>query len=258
MKLIFSFCFCWVFLPILSSGFEVYDVKSLSLGRLNALGETLSNPSALSFQEKRSVGISVQNHFCIKELNTCSTYVLFPDPRLACGFGISGYGFENYRLWMFRSAFSKKIHSKLSLGVGFSYEFVSGLYDDNIAKTIGANFGLSFFVSEYIQCVLLFENFVNELELWQKNISGGMKYILSKDCCLFLEGKSDFLSFQRISAGTDYELLEQFHLRAGFYSNPLTPTFGLSFTTGNMLIDVACDKHSYLGYSTSLGIAFQF
>jgi hypothetical protein len=86
----------------------------------------------------------------------------------------------------------------------------------------------------------------------------GISYHAGESCRFLLEcafRKDEAFSF---SSGLEYELDDRFYVRMGLYTKPLTPTFGISFSLSPFSVDVACDKHQVLGYSTMLGISYQF
>ncbi len=258
MKNVFIFYLCWLSLPAFSSDSTESDPHSSALGRIQALSESFPNPSALSFYQVPAAGISVMNHFEIKELNTLSGYVIFPNKWLDSGFRMSSSGIEDYRKWLIQGGFSKKIHPKLSIGAILHYEKISSAGDEEIDPVVGFDIGLTFQMNPHFRWALLVKNAADNSKENTTSIHAGVDYSISTACDFLLEGGAGIDGSTRFSAGINYELADRFYIRTGLYSEPLTPTFGLAVARGNLILDISCDKHASLGYSTGIGLSYQF
>ena len=259
MKPVFLFlALMGVFTPCFPSVPNVNDIKSQSLGGLRALSERSLNPTIWSFQEKKRLGMSVQNHFQIKELNSFSGYAIFPNSWLDAGGCVSEFGYEDYHQWEVSAGFSKKLHSQIALGTNLRYRQVTGIYGEGIRPYLGLDLALSYKMNDHLHWGLLFEGVAHNSPGADRMLSLGIDYSLLASCHLFMEYGSNFEDVSRLSIGIDYELMEHFFVRAGCYTQDFAPTFGVSFALSQFVIDVACDRHAYLGYSTGLGISYQF
>ncbi len=233
------------------------DPRSLSLGNVRALSRQLGNPASLSFREKPLIGITVHNRFEMKELNTGEGYILFPNAWLDTGMKIARFGYSDYELWSGTFGLSKKITPFFSLGCNmhYSYERIS---PDESRSVLQTDIGMYFRLSEKVEAGLLAENPLSNDPYTVFALRGGIGWQVYPSCLLLIEFFSDFNQQFNLSMGVEYELLEQWVLRAGFRTDPGTPTFGLAYSVRSYTVDFHYSNHYLLGNSTSLGVSFHF
>jgi hypothetical protein len=256
MKYSFVAFFLLIASMLAASDNSNFDVRSVSLGRVHALSTTGINPAFLSFRQKPWLSLSVHNRFQIKELNTFALNGIFPNRLLDAGLQLTELGYEDYHLRTVRGSFAKLLTSRVALGTNIRYQQTTGLYDENNRSFLYADIGIFFRLNETVHLAFLSENLLNNAgDVCRSSI--GVNYEVSTSCCLLLECnvRKDAAGF---SSGVEYELMDHFYCRAGLYTRPLTPTFGVSFLLNTFAVDVACDRHQVLGYSTMLGISYQF
>lgn len=256
MRLFFLFLFVFSFYFVY--GQVNMDVRSFSLGKVQSLSGNLGNPSCLSFQDKKSIGLGVNNYFEIKELNTFWIYSLVPNKMLDIGINISDYCYQDYHLLTFKTGFSKKVNQRLSLGASLCFNKILTESDKNFRTEIRSDLGIIFKSNEQIQWALFVKDFVNNTSNDESMIYCGSSYKPVNTCSLLLELSSDFRNFSQLSAGFEYELKQYFFIRAGMITNPFTPTFGVGYTIENFTFDFGINKHQILGYSNALEISYHF
>jgi hypothetical protein len=257
MKLILSFLFSLIPALVSAENHLNLNVRSIALGRVHAFDSGVVNPSSLSFHQASVLGFSVHNQFQIKGLNNFACYGIFPNRFLDAGLQVLEYGYEDYHRWTVQGSFSKKITSRIALGTSFRYQQFSNFREEEIKPLIHADLGLFFRINEKVAVALLSEDVISNTQD-KCQVFIGLNYSIAASCNFLLEcvvREQEPLSF---SSGIEYELMDHFYFRMGAYSHPLTPTFGLSFSLKPFSVDVACDKHSFLGYSLMLGISYQF
>jgi hypothetical protein len=257
MKLILSFLFGVIPALVSAENQLNLNARSVALGRVHALESGVINPSSLSFVQTPTLGFSVYNQYQIKELNNFACYGILPNKLLDIGLQVLKYGYEDYYRWTVQGSFSKKITSMIALGTSFRYQQFSNFGEEEIKPLMHVDLGLFFRINEKLTAALLAEDVINNAQDKCRS-SIGLDYSVVSSCKFLLEctvREKEPLSF---SSGIEYELMDHFYFRMGVYSHPLTPTFGVSFSLRPFSIDVACDKHSFLGYSVMLGISYQF
>jgi hypothetical protein len=85
----------------------------------------------------------------------------------------------------------------------------------------------------------------------------GLKYTPSQKVNIFAEVSKDINFEVRTHWGVEYELIEDFNLRAGVATQPVEITFGAGYQLKNgFILDIASRYHEVLGLSPSIGIVF--
>ncbi|MDR0863601.1 MAG: hypothetical protein LBO74_01555 [Candidatus Symbiothrix sp.] len=254
--LILSFvCFSQTSLAV--SELFFMDARSFALGNVHALSDELLNPATIAFSEQRQAGISVLNRFQMKELNTANLYLKYPNKWLDAGVKFSTFGYEDYRISQMQASFAKKIAPNLSLGIQLAYLNESSILEENARQTFTSGLGVYYRLNEKIDLALLGENLLHTFD--DNPVCGyaGMKYKPFENSVLLLEanyGKETQFTF---SLGFEYEILNQFLIRAGFRSNPKTPSFGIAYQWNKWTVEAGFSFHSVLGVSSIIGVNFE-
>jgi hypothetical protein len=230
------------------------DVRSFSLGKIRALSEELLNPANISFSDGKEAGIYVFNQFQMKELNTSVLYLKYPNKRLDTGVKLSVFGYADYRIIQSQFSFAKKIFPNFAAGIHLIYLNESSLLEARSRHYLTSDVGFYFNLNEQVDLALLGENLLSTLDENQWNVSAGLKYKVAEHSTFLLETSSGKETHFNFSAGFEYEIMEQFILRAGFGSNPRIPSFGIAYQWNNWIIDAGFSIHSTLGVSSMIGI----
>jgi hypothetical protein len=230
------------------------DARSFALGNVHALSDELLNPASISFSEQRQTGISVLNRFQMKELNTANLYLKYPNKWLDAGIKFSTFGYEEYRFSQMQVSFAKKIVPNLSLGIQLAYLNESSILEENAPHSFTSGLAVYYRLNEGIDLTLLGENLLHTSDNNPVGGYAGMKYQPFENSVLLLEivyGKEIPFNF---SVGFEYEILNQFTLRAGFRSNPKTPSFGIAYQWNKWTVEAGFSFHSVLGVSSLIGV----
>lgn len=257
LKLVGILLFSLFGLPFSSFAAEAVDVRSLSLGKIRALSDYVIPASAFEGEQKR-LGFSLSNHFQLSELTTFSAYSLLPVKSVQTGLRIYYFGFEDYSQCSTQLALAQRLSDNWYAGVALFYQYTSGVYEDRSEHYITAHLALSYKASEAVWFSFLLENCIENAFSETRRYSLGAQWVVTQQARAFAEFGFDGKDYKRLSLGIEYELISSFYLRAGAYTQTGSPTFGLSFRWDNWSADLACDRHSLLGYNTSLGVNYTF
>jgi hypothetical protein len=239
-----------------SKELNTYDVRSFSLGKIRALSDELLNPATIPFSNRKEGGISIFNRFQMKELNTATLYLKYPNKWLDTGVKLSTFGYSDYRIIQSQFDFAKKIFPDFSVGIYLCYLNESSIMETHPGHYLTSGLGFYFHLNEQIDLALLGENLLYTSDENRLNISAGLKYKVAEHSLFLLEvsnGNERHFSF---SAGFEYEIFNQFIVRSGFNSNPETPSFGIAYQWNKWIIDAGFSFHSSLGTSSMIGIKF--
>lgn len=232
-----------------------HDIRSFTLGDIHALSEELLNPAALSFSGTTEAGLTVFNRFNMKELNTASLYLKYPNRWLDGGSKLSVFGYKDYQIIYLQIALAKKVHSSLSLGIHFNYLNESSILKENREGYYSSHFGAWYVPCEKINLALLIENLLSSTNKNPVNGYLGIKYLPLESIFFLAEGKYLNQKHFSFSLGLEYLINKQFILRSGFQVNPELPSFGITYLFGRWNLSTGFSFHTILGINSSIGIS---
>ncbi|GHT56056.1 hypothetical protein FACS189446_7990 [Bacteroidia bacterium] len=234
------------------------DVRALALGNIKALSRSLTNPAYLACSEQKELGASVYNRFLMKELNTMSLYAMVPNQTIDAGFLFSTYGYEDYRLLQGQVSLAKKLSSCISIGTKLTYLNENSILEPESNRYLSADIGLYYLINESFEAAFTTENLLHTSNPFQTFYDVGILYRLLPNCKVLLETGSDFRKYLDVKAGIEYEIAGQLIVRAGFKTQPKTPSIGFAYTGTQWKTEVAFLLHPVLGVSNAIGIAYFF
>jgi hypothetical protein len=232
------------------------DVRSFSLGKVRALSDELLNPANIPFSGRREGGISIFNRFRMKELNTATLYLKYPNRWLDAGVKLATFGYADYRIIQSQFGFAKKIFSDFAMGAYLSYFNESSIMETHSSHHLTSGLGFYFNLNEQVDLALLGENLLATSDENRLNVSAGLKYKVAEHSLFLLEASSGEERRFGFSAGFEYEIFSRFAIRSGFCSNPKTPAFGIAYQWNQWIIDAGFSFHSALGTSSMIGVKF--
>jgi hypothetical protein len=234
------------------------DTRALALGNIKALSRGMSNPAYLAFMEQKELGASVYNRFKMKELNTMSIYTLIPNQAIDAGFLFSSYGYEDYRLLQGQVNLAKKLSSSFSIGTNLTYINENSILEPENKNCFSADIGFYYRINESLEAAFVTENLLHTSSPFPVICDVGILYRLLTTCSVLIETGYDFRKYPDVKAGIEYEIAGQFTVRAGFGTQPKTPSIGFAYAGRQWKTDVAFLLHPILGLSSAIGIACFF
>jgi hypothetical protein len=234
------------------------DTRALSLGNIKALSRNLSNPAYLAFKEQKELGASVYNRFMMKELNTVSIHAFISNRTIDAGFLFSSYGYEDYRLIQGQASLAKKLSSSFSIGTNLTYLHENSILEPESKSYLSADVGLYYRINESFEAAFTTENLLHTSSPFSTLYDVGILYRLLPNCIVLIETGSDFRKYFEVKAGIEYEIAGQFTVRAGFKTQPKTPSIGFAYTGTQWKTEVAFLLHPVLGISSAIGVSYFF
>jgi hypothetical protein len=234
------------------------DARALALGNIKALSRGLSNPAYLAFKERKELGAFVYNRFKMKELNTMNIYTLIPNRAIDAGFLFSTYGYEDYRLLQGQMNLAKKLSSSFSIGANLTYMNENSILEPEDKNCFSAGVGFYYRINESLEAAFSAENLLHTISSFHATYNAGILYRLLPACSVLIETGYDFRKYLDIKAGIEYEIAGQFTVRAGFRTQPKTPSIGFAYTGSQWKTEVAFLLHPVLGLSNAIGMAYFF
>ncbi|MFZ4454945.1 MAG: hypothetical protein ACOYOT_01865 [Bacteroidales bacterium] len=241
------------------------NARSASLGNAGASLISSINPGANSLTPENSASIHYLNPYGIKELSTVSGHLFFHNKVLDFGAVVSRFGYDKFNETRFSASVSKRLSSRLSLGIRLNYySLLMSSFEER--KNI-ITFDIGFlavptpkltigFIAEHILRTT-YTTDRGEFEL-PMTLRFGANYQLTKE----------FLMVGEIAKATDDDVLvkiggellpiDDVALRVGLMTNPMRPTFGVGYSPSRLSFDVTSVYHTVLGFHTQFSMAYKF
>ncbi|MDD2983795.1 MAG: hypothetical protein PHQ74_10445 [Crocinitomicaceae bacterium] len=268
IRFYFTFLSLLTCLFVQSQGWQPAGSRSMSMANSTvALADVWSyhhNPAGLAFVKKTAAGLSYENRFLLKELQTQALVVAQPLKVGVLSAGAQMYGHRAYKTTRVGLGYSMLLGENISAGVQLNYQ---GIRIDQYGSkgTVTAEAG---FLAKINSKVSLGFSVMNlgmakltefEDDRFSTFMRLGLNYQISKKVIILAEVDKSIETKLRAKAGMEYELLDRFFLRMGVASNPTEITFGFGYEFKNRLkLDLGSAWHQHLGWSPHFGLTYEF
>ena len=256
-------------LPFISNGqgWVPAGARSMSMGNASSTFTDVwayhNNPGALAEVKNFSAGLSYENRFLLKELQNQGLASALPLKVGVLSFGGHMYGYNRFRSYKGGVGYSLKLAEMISAGVQLNYQGIT-LSDGygsrgNMTAELGVygkiskNWKLGFSVFNLNRAKLS----DYEDDRFSTIMRLGSSYLFSKKFLLSIEAEKDLEHAFRFKSGLEYQVVEQFYLRAGVVTQPLELSFGLGYHLKKVHIDFGTAYHQILGWSPHFSLVFE-
>ena len=258
----------FILLPIslLSQGWLPAGARSNSMANASvALSDAWAyhhNPGALAEVTKLSVGVSYENRFLLKELQSQGFVYIQPLKKGVISMGAQSYGYTNFRTFRGGLGYSMKLSEKFMAGVQMNYQSLrlSEMYGSK--QTVTAEFGILGLLTEKWRVGMSVFNLGRaKLSSYQDDrfstvMRLGTSYSFSEKLTVVAEAEKNLEYPIRLKAGLDYMIAKQFFFRAGVASQPVEVTFGFGYKMKSLQLDLGSAYHQQLGWSPHFGLTY--
>ena len=264
MKSLF-FSILFLFLQLISVGQNNFNssVQSGGIGDCNA---TLSgvwsidgNIAGATNIDRISLGLSLENKFGLKKLNSKTALIAIPTNGGVFGLSVQQYGFNLYNENKMGISFSKKLSQTFNSGIKINY------YNTHIDKLENIGF-VSFEIGmqkELNRQLTMGAHLNNPFNFTENNtldniISVGLLYKVNQKVNLYTEGENADYNEMSVKCGLEYEIIDQMFLRTGYNSKNNKNTFGFAYSYKKYRVDIATYHHETLGFSSQFSLSTSF
>lgn len=265
MKLILVLFYSFITLFSFSQGIVPAGARSMSMGNASTTFSDVwayhNNPGALATVEKFSVGLSYENRFLLKQLQSQGVAVAIPLKVGVLSFGGHLYGYSLYRSTKVGMGYSMKLSEKFFAGVQLNYQNLT-IQNYQSKNTLTAEVGLFAKITDkWLLGVSVFNLGRAKLSDYQDDRFStvfrlGSSYQFSKKLLFSGEFQKDLDSPLRFRAGLEYEVVDHFFVRGGFQSTPTEFTFGLGYHFKQIRLNVGSAYERIVGWSPHFSISF--
>lgn len=221
------------------------------------------NPGALAEVDKVSFGISYENRFLLKELQSQGMVYVQPLKKGVLSIGAQLYGFELYRTYRAGVGYSMKLSEMLSAGVQMNYQGIRLSDNYGSKNTVTAELGLLAKITEEWKIgVSIFNLGRSKLSEFQDDrfstlMRLGTSYSFSEKVIVAAEFEKNIDFPLRFKTGIDYQVIDNFFFRAGFATQPVEFSFGFGYKLKNFQLDLGSAYHQQLGWSPHFSLTYK-
>jgi len=254
----FSFCQGW--LPMGS--------RSHALGNASVAIDDIwayhHNPANLVAVKKLGFGLSYENRFLLKELQSQGFVVALPLKVGVISLGLQSFGFKNFRTNRLGVGYSMKLAEFLSCGVQLNYHQVrlTDAYGRKDALT--AEIGLKANVTDNWKVAFSVFNLTRTKisEFGEDRLTTlmrfGTQYTFSEKVMLVAELEKNIEFPVRFKTGIEYSPIRKLFLRGGFATQPIEISAGLGYRFKEQFqLDIGSAYHQILGWSPNFSLTYQ-
>ena len=253
----FSFCQGW--LPMGS--------RSHALGNASVAIDDIwayhHNPANLVSVKKLGLGLSYENRFLLKELQSQGFVVALPLKAGVISIGLQSFGFKNFRTNRLGLGYSMKLAEFLSCGVQLNYHQVrlTDAYGRKDALT--AELGLRADITDNWKVAFSIFNLTRTKisEFSEDRLTTlmrlGTQYTFSEKVMLVAELEKNIEFPVRFKTGIEYSPIRKLFLRGGFATQPIEISAGLGYRFKEQFqLDLGSAYHQILGWSPNFSFTY--
>lgn len=221
------------------------------------------NPGALAELEKQTVGISYENRFLLKELQSQGFVFAQPIKTGVVSVGAQLYGYNAFRTYRVGAGYSLKLSERFSAGVQLNYQGLRLSENYGTKNSVSAEVGLLAKISEKWKIGMAVFNLGRmKLSDYQDDrfttvFRLGTSYTISKKVLVALEAEKNVDFPIRVKAGMDYQAIKNFYFRAGCATQPIEISFGFGYKFKVLQLDFGTAYHQQLGWSPHFSLTYQ-
>lgn len=241
--------------------------RSMSMANASAaeldVWSFFNNPGAIAGIETFECGLSYENRFLLKELQSQGLVFAIPLKKGVLSAGAHQYGYRQFRSIKAGVGYAMHLAKNLSAGVQLNYQ--SLLLNENYGSSqdLTAEIGLFYRVNEKWDFGFSAFN-VNQARLTTKPSDKyssifrlASAYQFSKRVRAAAELEKELEQAARLKVGLEYQAVDALFLRCGFATSRPEFTFGIGYKLKAVSIDLGSAYDQLLGWSPHFSIQYK-
>ncbi len=267
MRILLSLLVVGAFQFSFGQGWVPSGGKSMSMANASVCNTDVwayhNNPGAVGALEKLSVGVSYENRFLLKELQSQGFSVAVPLKIGVISVGGHMYGYNQFRSYKAGLGYSLKLAEKFYAGVQLNYQGLRLSQNYGSVNSMTAEAGFYGKIKDNWDVgIAIFNVGRSKLSDYQDDrfstiMRIGSSYTFSKKVLLSGEFEKDLDNPIRFRTGLEYQVLKNFFVRGGFATAPVELTFGFGYKFKQFQLGLGSAYHQILGWSPHFSIVFQ-
>ena len=260
------FVFALQSIALFSQGWMPMGARSNSLANasvtLTDVWAFHHNPGALGELKALSAGISYENRFLLRELQSQGLVIAQPLKVGVVSIGAQFYGYNQYRTQRIGAGYSMKLTDFLFAGVQLNYQglTLNENYGSNHSMTAEA--GIQALISDKWRIGVSVFNIgraklsVFEDDRYSTIMRLGTSYTISDKVIVLAEAFKNLESKVDFKGAVEYQAFDNFFIRAGASSAPVEFTFGFGYKWKTIQFDLGSGYHQILGWSPNFSLSY--
>ncbi|NRA13435.1 MAG: hypothetical protein HRT57_15930 [Crocinitomicaceae bacterium] len=267
LKLLLSGLLIGLFQFSYAQGWVPSGGKSMSMANASVCNNDVwgfhNNPGALADVEKITVGLSYENRFLLKELQSQGIAVAVPLKMGVLSFGGHMYGYNQFRSYKAGLGYSMKLADKFYAGVQLNYQGLRLSQNYGGVNSMTAEVGVYGKITDQWKVgIAVFNLGRSKLSDYQDDrfstiMRIGSSYTFSKKVMFSGEFEKDLDNPIRLRTGMEYQLINNFFVRGGFATAPVELTFGFGYKFKQIQLNFGSAYHQILGWSPHFSLVYQ-
>lgn len=240
-------------------GYGIGQIQSAIYGLDAAFG----NAAGLVDYKKSVIGVNGIQRFMISDLNQLAiagTHKINTHSVLAVNLDLLQH--HDLQMHQYALSYGRKIVQNFNIGLRMKYQRIS-LAEYGSRGYINTDISLqykplkSLLVGLIVSDLMSFQN--NEAEQINPFIEIGIAYLLS-DRVNFYGAFSQEINYEKsIHLGFSYQIMNDLTLKAGYFTNPGSFTFGIAYGfTRDLKVEMSTAAHNQLGFSPSAQLLYSY
>lgn len=266
MKNYLLLCICFISITSFGQGWTPMGARSMAMANasttINDVWAYHHNPGALGDVEEFTAGISYENRFLLKELQSQGFAVAVPMKVGVISVGGQLYGSEQFRSYKAGLGYSMKLSEKFFAGVQLNYIGLRLPENYGSANSMTAEVGIYAKLTDKWKLGASVFNLgrakLGEFEddRFTTLMRIGSSYSFSKKVLLAIDFEKNLDYALRIKTGVEYEVVDHFKLRGGFATAPIELSAGIGYEWKQLEISAGSSYHQVLGWSPNFSLVF--
>lgn len=252
----------------LSFGQGGYPAGSRSMSMANAsvsmydIWSYHNNPGALSKLDRFSAGLSYENRFLLKELQTQGLSVVIPLKTGVLSVGGTSFGYSQFRSSKAGVGYAMPLAERFHAGVQLNYQGIQLSQNYGSTSTMTAEAGVYAEVTDnWSFGFAIFNLGRTRLSDFQDDrlstiMRFGSAYTISKKVLVTAEFEKSIDYALRFKSGVEYQAINNFYIRGGIATTPVEFTFGTGYNFGLVQFDLGSAYHQILGWSPHFSVQY--
>jgi len=251
----------------LGQGWTPMGARSMAMANasstLNDVWGYHHNPGALGDIQEITAGLSYENRFLLKELQSQGFAVAVPLKVGVISVGGQLYGSQQFRTYKAGLGYSMKLSDKFFAGVQLNYLGLRLPENYGNANTMTGEVGI------YAKITDDWKIGASVFNLGRAKLSEfaddrfttmmrlGTSYSFSDKVLVALDFEKSLDYDVRIKTGVEYEVVKNFRLRGGFATAPIELSAGVGYEWKQLQLSVGSSYHQILGWSPNFALIFK-
>jgi hypothetical protein len=249
-----------------SQGWYPAGARSMSMANASVshsdVWSYFNNPGSVAEIEELQAGLSYENRFLLKELQTQALAVAIPLKIGVISIGGHMYGYNQFRSYKGGIGYSMKLGEKLSAGVQMNYQGLSLNQNYGSRSSVTAEVGLYSRINDSwsfgASVINLGRSRLAEFEddRFSTLMRLGTSYSFSRKVLISMEIEKDLDHKPRFKTGLEYTIVDEFFIRGGFATARPEFTFGFGYDFKIVRLDLGSSYDQILGWSPNFSLIY--